>query len=104
MARIVVNEALGSSASRSASLLRDLAMPTGLIHRTTALPDGSIPAEVIYEQIRLLPDGYRTVFNLYVVEGFSHRQIGDAGNLGNTSASSCRGPRPSSHRDLKNPI
>lgn len=26
--------------------------------------------------IQQLPDGYRTVFNLYVVEGYSHREIG----------------------------
>lgn len=35
-----------------------------------------------------LPDGYRTVFNMYVVEGFSHKEIGDAlGISENTSRS-----------------
>jgi len=28
--------------------------------------------------IQLLPLGYRTVFNLYVIEGFSHREIADS--------------------------
>lgn len=27
------------------------------------------------KMIRLLPDGYRTVFNLYFIEGYSHREI-----------------------------
>jgi len=27
--------------------------------------------------IQKLPDGYRVVFNLYVIEGFSHREIGE---------------------------
>ena len=26
--------------------------------------------------VRSLPDGYRSVFNLYVIDGFSHREIG----------------------------
>lgn len=32
-------------------------------------------AERIYELIRELPTGYRTVFNLFYLEGFSHLQI-----------------------------
>lgn len=47
-----------------------------------------IPSDVIYRLIRSLPDGYRTVFNLYVIEGKSHKEI--AGMLGikeTTSAS-----------------
>lgn len=34
-----------------------------------------IPAAVLQEMIRNLPDGYRTVFNLYVFEQKSHREI-----------------------------
>lgn len=32
----------------------------------------------IYSMITLLPVGYRTVFNLYVIEGYSHQEIADA--------------------------
>ena len=35
----------------------------------------SIPPPVIYKFIRELPDGYRTIFNLYVIEGRSHKEI-----------------------------
>lgn len=48
----------------------------------------TIPAEIIYGLIRSLPDGYRTIFNLYVIEGKTHREI--AAMLGikeNSSAS-----------------
>ena len=52
-------------------------------------PDMSgIPARVIQEMIQGLPEGYRTVFNLYALEDKSHKEI--AGLLGiteNTSAS-----------------
>ena len=33
--------------------------------------------EDILKMIQKLSDGYRTVFNLYVVEGYSHKEIGD---------------------------
>jgi RNA polymerase sigma-70 factor (ECF subfamily) len=31
----------------------------------------------VVECIRLLPIGYRTVLNLYAIEGYSHREIGE---------------------------
>ena len=31
----------------------------------------------IIKMIQKLSDGYRTVFNLYVIEGYSHKEIGD---------------------------
>ncbi len=31
----------------------------------------------IVKMIQSLSDGYRTVFNLYVIEGYSHKEIGD---------------------------
>jgi RNA polymerase sigma factor (sigma-70 family) len=34
-----------------------------------------IQAKEVVECIRLLPIGYRTVLNLYAIEGFSHREI-----------------------------
>ena len=33
--------------------------------------------EDLVKMIQTLSDGYRTVFNLYVVEGYSHKEIGD---------------------------
>ena len=36
-----------------------------------------VQAKQIVECIRLLPIGYRTVLNLYAVEGYSHKEIAD---------------------------
>lgn len=36
---------------------------------------GKLSANEIYRLITQLPIGYRTVFNLYVIEGFSHAEI-----------------------------
>ncbi|HET7119358.1 MAG TPA: sigma-70 family RNA polymerase sigma factor [Hanamia sp.] len=46
---------------------------------TIQINDSNIPsmlqAKQVVECIRLLPVGYRTVLNLYAIEGFSHREI-----------------------------
>lgn len=44
------------------------------------IPVQQVPAAVLQRLIQELPDGYRTVFNLYVFEKKSHREI--AGLLG----------------------
>src|SRR5215204_500977 len=53
-----------------------------IIHATAVqVKEESIPsiiqAKQVVECIRMLPIGYRTVLNLYAIEGFSHREIGD---------------------------
>jgi len=35
-----------------------------------------VPAEVLYKMINEMPVGFRTVFNLYAVEDYSHKEIG----------------------------
>jgi RNA polymerase sigma-70 factor (ECF subfamily) len=37
----------------------------------------NIGAKEIMKMVQELPDGYRVVFNLYVVEGFTHKEIGE---------------------------
>jgi len=44
----------------------------------TATDDGIISrmnANEIYKLVMTLPEGYRTVFNLFVIEGYTHREI-----------------------------
>ena len=91
MRRVLVNECLKALRKRRRSVplvfednVRDVAE-----EEDTDPPDMSgIPARVIQEMIQGLPEGYRTVFNLYALEDKSHKEI--AGLLGiteNTSAS-----------------
>jgi len=52
-----------------------------IIHATAVqVREESVPsivqAKQIVECIRMLPVGYRTVLNLYAIEGYSHREIG----------------------------
>lgn len=37
--------------------------------------EDGLALENIYKQIALLPSGYRAVFNLYVIDGYSHQEI-----------------------------
>jgi RNA polymerase sigma-70 factor (ECF subfamily) len=51
-----------------------------LVHASSIqISDNNIPsllqAKQVVECIRLLPIGYRTVLNLYAIEGFSHKEI-----------------------------
>ena len=45
-----------------------------------------IKTEDIYKIIEQLPEGYRLVFNLYVIEGYTHKEI--AGELGISAGTS----------------
>ena len=48
----------------------------------------NVPPEVIHSMIRELPEGYRTVFNLFVIEGRSHREIAELLGVGESSSAS----------------
>ena len=74
--RIMVNESL--------MLLRrgqPLVFPGDVYQSTTEADSFSIEADISAREIRdlldQLPNGYRTVFNLYVLEGYKHQEIAD---------------------------
>ena len=75
MSRIVINNTL--------KYIRDN-IQKGMISIDEDIPDvpdeeipeiSEIPPSVIQEMIRRLPEGYRTVFNLFGFEGKSHKEI-----------------------------
>ncbi len=37
--------------------------------------ENGLLAEQVHQMVSMLPAGYRTVFNLYVIEGYSHKEI-----------------------------
>lgn len=54
----------------------DLIHANGIQIKEDTIPS-ILQAKQVVECIRLLPIGYRTVLNLYAIEGFSHREIGE---------------------------
>lgn len=87
LARIVLNEALKfiRDNGRLTFMEYDDNEADRLIDEPTV---EDIPSEVLHHYISELPAGYRTVFNLFVVEGKSHKEIAEMlGIKVNTSAS-----------------
>ena len=70
-------------------------------------PDASAVQNISYQEllqlISKLPPGFRTVFNMYVIEGYSHKEIGEAlGISENTSRSQLMRARTMLQGWLKN--
>lgn len=85
MTRIVVNGAL-KSLRGSGRLNYVEELPDREEEELDSLPQ--IPPGVLAEMIKALPDGYRTVFNLFVFEKKSHKEIAQLlGIKENSSAS-----------------
>ncbi len=78
--RIMVNEALMHLRQRKALPVFTDADETEDL-ATVYVPHHSIDTEAIYAAILELPTGYRTVFNLYVVEGYTHEEIAKQLNI-----------------------
>lgn len=77
LSRVMANEALGYLRKQTVRTQREVV--------TDEIPDmpdnvdddlNGIPTRVLMDFIRQLPEGYRTVFNLYVFEEKSHKEIG----------------------------
>ena len=86
--RIVVNDCLKSLKKNKNLPLLDNMYPDISEEDESDPGFGDLPMDVILGMIRSLPDGYRAVFNLYVFENKSHKEI--ASMLGikeNSSAS-----------------
>ncbi|WP_420316664.1 RNA polymerase sigma factor [Ekhidna sp.] len=73
--RIMINEALMKL--RKDKDIQLLAINEDLDKEIDVSPLGSLEASDLLKVIRSIPVGYRTVFNLYEVEGFNHQEIGD---------------------------
>ena len=43
---------------------------------------------MIMELVQKLPEGFRTIFNLYAIEGYSHKEIGDMLNISESTSRS----------------
>lgn len=76
LSRVMVNEALGYLRKRAGQIQQEVTL-----NEIPDMPDSDeenvaeIPKNVLMDMIKSLPDGYRTVFNLYVFEEKSHKEI-----------------------------
>lgn len=88
MSRIVVNQSMKFLERNGRMVFTELPPDTDgtAVHEEPDLDE--VPAQVIHGLIRELPDGYRTIFNLYVIEGKSHREIASMLNIRESTSAS----------------
>ena len=87
MSRIVVNESLDFLQQKGR--MNFVTVPELTDDLVGPEPDTTdLPASVIFGFIRELPDGYRTIFNLFVIERKSHLEIASLLNIKESTSAS----------------
>ena len=87
MKRIVINTALKSK-SRKRFQFEDVGLDH--IHEQQIAPNvyAHLNAVELMNLINSLPAGYREIFNLFAIEGYSHNEIGDLLNITSSNSRS----------------
>ena len=90
MERIAVNTALERlrRERRLGEVRLDAERGLPPVEEPSAEETARIPEEVLMRFVNELPDGYRTVFNLYCIEEYSHREIAEMLGINEKSSSS----------------
>lgn len=73
--RIMVNEALGYLRLHKRDL-QEATLDEAYGVADYSFADQLLEAEEMMQMVETLPVGYRTVFNLYAIEGYSHAEVG----------------------------
>ncbi len=73
MRKVVINQSL--MALRKRKLFTENIEEIGIIEEGEPEADEKLLEEDIVKMLLDLPDGYRTVFSLYVIEGYKHEEI-----------------------------
>ena len=89
MRRIVVNEALMFLRKNRLLTVEPDASELNTLEMSVQIGvEQQMAVQEILKLLEKLPTGYRTIFNLYVIEGFKHQEIADMLNISiNTSKS-----------------
>lgn len=98
MKRVMVNESLMALRKRKKELVG-----LEVIHSRSEEANilSSFSQEDIFKVVQNLPKGYRTVFNMYAIEGYTHKEIANKLNISeNTSKSQLSKARSSLKKSL----
>ncbi|RYM34114.1 sigma-70 family RNA polymerase sigma factor [Brumimicrobium glaciale] len=86
--RIIVNTAL-DQLRKNKKNINDLHLDDSnfeIVQKSDAI--GILEAEILMEIIQQLPDGYRVVFNMFAIEGYSHKEIAEALKISESTSKS----------------
>ena len=103
--KTIVNTAINFY-NKKIKFMKDVSLDqTGPISNDEESAIDKLSVKELLVYIRELPDGYRVVFNLNVIEGYTHKEIGDMLNISeNTSKSQLSRARSVLQGKLKNKI
>ncbi len=73
--KVIINTALENLRKKKLSFESFDNQPVEI--NETAIKDSGLEAKDLLKIIRSLPDGYRTVFNLFAIEGYTHQEIAE---------------------------
>ncbi len=86
--RLMTNEALAYLRSNKQFEVIDLDQAEVQHITNFEQPDQHVETEELFEILEKLPTGYRTVFNLYAIEGYTHAEIAVQLNISESTSKS----------------
>lgn len=85
--RIVVNNCINKLRKRKL-LFEDIDEGRFVVTEEADIQDNSLEVNKIKKAMSYLPDGYRTIFSLYAMEGYDHQEIGQIMNISESTSKS----------------
>jgi len=76
MRRVTINVALKQLKKQKSRMESEIGDNVAHLTKASDVTD-KLAAEDLLKVVRTLPEGYRQIFNLSVVEGYNHREIGE---------------------------
>ena len=85
--RITINKCINELKRRRIQLeYTDQPQTIDIADETEEMNNASLTAERIKHAMALLPDGYRVVFSLYLLEGYDHEEIAQILNISESTS------------------
>ena len=85
--RIVVNNCINKIRKRKL-ITEDIDEGRFVAAEESEISDNSFEVNKIKKAMSYLPDGYRTIFSLYAIEGYDHQEIGQIMNISESTSKS----------------
>ncbi len=79
--RIAINTCLGNLRKKKIKFVSDSGLNGFDVSSKLMNPEQELSLKDMMEMIQQLPLGYKTIFNMYVIDGFSHEEIGKTLNI-----------------------
>lgn len=100
LTKIVINEALQLLRKQKRLLIKEQSSDVAFMELSVPAIIARLQAEDLMKLMRYLPEGYRIVFNMNVVEGFTHKEIAEQLNISESTSRSQLTRAKSMLRDL----